>query len=143
MKRLAILAAALASMAAVPNDHGILERAFAGGRDAQFEHDLYGGKAALYRPVTIDVRIDRVAGEGCESRFSSSWMTRVVNWGAVRRIELGGTGGETRVWVTSGKGTSESKLILRFASVAEATPVVLAMERLQAACRPAAGSERP
>lgn len=136
MKRAAILLAAMACLAAAPNDHAIIERAFAGGREVQFEHDLYGGKAAVYRPVKLDVRVASVAGERCESRFSAGWMTRVIDWDQVRRIELGEAGGEALIWVTSGERTSTAKMIVRFASREEATPVVLAMERLQVACRP-------
>lgn len=136
MKRAAILLAAMACVAAAPNDHAIIERAFAGGRNVQFEHDLYGGKAAVYRPVTLDARVASVAGERCESRFSAGWMTRVVNWAEVRRIELGEAGGEALIWITSGERNSTTKMAVRFASREEATPVVLAMERLQVACRP-------
>lgn len=134
MKRAAILLAAMACVAAAANDHAILERAFAGGRDGQYEHDLYGGKAAVYRPVTLDVRIEGMTGEGCESRFSGGWMTRVINWGDVRSIQSGNDG--KTVLVASGSGTGASKLLVRFPSREEATPVILAMERLQVACRP-------
>jgi hypothetical protein len=136
LKRAAILVAAMACVAAAPNDHAILERAFAGGRNAELESDLYNGKAALYRPIRVPVRIEGMAGEGCESRLAARGRNGLtLDWRAVRRLELAMVAGKAQLYIVG--GTPADKLIITFPTRDEGTPVLLAMERLQTACRPA------
>ena len=135
MKRLAILVAAMACVAAAPNDHAVIERAFAKARAAELESDLHGGKAALYRPVRTPVRITSVRGERCESRLSGGPALLTLDWRMVQRLELGKVAGKARLYIKG--GLAADKLIIDFDSLEEGTPVLLAMERLQAACRPA------
>jgi hypothetical protein len=136
LKRAAILMAALACVAAAPNDHAILERAFAGGRDAELENDLYNGKAALYRPIRVPLRIEGMAGERCESRLAARPNVLTLDWRTVRKLELAQVAGKARLYIVG--GVKADKLIITFQTREEGTPVLLAMERLQTACKQAA-----
>ncbi|HYE47035.1 MAG TPA: hypothetical protein VEA44_14835, partial [Caulobacter sp.] len=129
-----VLAAALLGGAAPADDHAILQRAFAPGRAAELESDLYNGKAAVYRPVRVPIWIEAMAGEGCESRLRSGEVARLIDWRSVRRIELGRIGDGARVWIV--RAPTEAKLVVTFDDADVATRAVLAMERLQTACRP-------
>lgn len=133
MKRAAILVTATACLAAAPNDHAIIERAFAKGRAAELESDLYNGKAALYRPIRTSIRITAVRGERCESRVNGATVLLTLDWREVTRLELAETGDRARLYIRG--GLKAEKLIVDFESKDEATPVLLAMERLQTACR--------
>lgn len=134
MKRAAIILAAAACMAATANDHAILERGFAPGRAAELESDLYNGKAALYRPIRSPIRISGAKGEGCETRLSTERGIFTLDWRQVRGLELGQFGPRADLYIKG--GLKADKLIVQFRSRDEATPVLLAMERLQTACRP-------
>jgi hypothetical protein len=132
LKRAAIGLAVMLGAAAPGGDHAILQQAFEGGRSAELETDLYNGKAAVYRPIRVAIRIDGWAGEGCESRLRSGETARLIDWRTVRRIEVEQFGSEARVWIV--RGVDEAKLVVSFDSADAATPAVLAMERLQTAC---------
>jgi hypothetical protein len=135
LKRTAIILAAMACLAAAENDHAILERGFAPGRVAELESDLYGGKAAVYRPIRVPIRISGAKGEGCETRLSTERGIFTLDWRAVRGLELGRFGERMDLYIKG--GLKADKLIVQFASREEATPVLLAMERLQTACKAA------
>lgn len=122
MKQAAVLIAAVACMGASANDHSLIERAFAKGRLAELESE--------------PIRIDSVRGERCESRLSNGSALLTVDWQKVARLELSKVGGGARLQIVG--GLAGGKLIIAFDSLSEATPVLLAMERLQTACRPGA-----
>jgi hypothetical protein len=134
LKRTAIILAAMACLAAAENDHAILERGFAPGRVAELESDLYNGKAALYRPVRVPLRIAGAKGEHCETRLSTATGVITLDWTQVHGLELGRFGDRFDLYVKG--GLKADKLIVQFPSREAATPVLLAMERLQTACRP-------
>lgn len=137
MKRVAIILAAMACVAAGMTDHAIIDRGFQSGRDAELEDDLYGGKSAVYQPIRRPVRIDGAMGERCETRLAAGEGQLLIDWRSVRRLELGQIGGVHRLYITG--GIPSDKLIIQFPDRDAATPVFLAMERLQDACR---GKER-
>ncbi len=122
MKQAAVLIAAVACLGASANDHSLIERAFAKGRMAELESE--------------PIRIDSVLGERCESRLSKESALITVDWQTVTRLELSKVAGGARLLIVG--GLAAGKLIIAFDSLSEGTPVLLAMERLQTACRPAA-----
>lgn len=122
MKRAGVLIAAVACLGASANDHSLIERAFAKGRVAELESE--------------PIRIDSVRGERCESRLSRGTTLLTVDWQKVTRLELSEVAGGARLQIAG--GLAGGKLIIAFDSLSEATPVLLAMERLQTACRPGA-----
>ena len=119
MKRAGVLIAAVACLGASANDHSLIERAFAKGRVAELESE--------------PIRIDSVRGERCESRLSRGTTLLTVDWQKVTRLELSEVAGGARLQIAG--GLAGGKLIIAFDSLSEATPVLLAMERLQTACR--------
>lgn len=123
-------------MGASAHDHTIIERAFSKGRAAELERTATDGMGALDRPIRRSIRIDSVGGERCESRLSNGPSLLTLDWQTVTRLELSKVAGGARLYIMG--GLAADTLIIAFDSLSEATPVLLAMERLQTACRPGA-----
>jgi hypothetical protein len=117
-------AGALAAFAPAANDHAIIDRGFAPGRDAE--------RADTHEPI----RISGARGERCETRLAVGSGQRLLDWRTISRMQLSRDGRGYSLIISADATTGV--LVVRFPDAESATPVLLAMERLQTACRPKA-----
>jgi hypothetical protein len=126
------MAGAACLAAGTPHDHAILALAFEHGRSARLDSGSGGEDLAT-------IRIDSFAGEACESRFAISGAGAPagrIDWRAVRKVALSDSQWAPTLFVTGGV-KDHQRLAVSFDDLGDATRVLLAMERIQAACRPA------